>query len=195
MRPGKQERLRLQRYPRAAGELRTSNARRLAAVRVSTPSFVKISRTCFFTVDSLLPRMVAISPLVLPWASQSSDSATRGVRPSTSSSGLADSKLGLNSGTACWTARSRRERMAARRSGRDRLGQVIIRTKVHTCTDVGLLAFRSEEDKWDCDRFRIGPESGNDTESVEFGHHHVAKNEVGLFLFSQLYAEAPVRGG
>jgi hypothetical protein len=53
-------------YPRAAGELSTSSARRLAAVRVSTPSFSKISRTCFFTVDSLLPRIVAISPLVLP---------------------------------------------------------------------------------------------------------------------------------
>jgi hypothetical protein len=32
----------------------------------------------FFTVDSLLPRMVAISPLVLPWVSQSSVSATLG---------------------------------------------------------------------------------------------------------------------
>jgi hypothetical protein len=38
-------------YPRAAGELSTSSARKLAAVRVSTPSFSKISRTCFFTVD------------------------------------------------------------------------------------------------------------------------------------------------
>ena len=51
-------------------------------------------------MDSLLPRMVAISPLVLPWASHSSVSATRGVKRSTSSSGLAEWKLGLNSGTA-----------------------------------------------------------------------------------------------
>ncbi len=103
-------------YPRAGGELSTSRARRLAAVRVSTPSFSKISRTCFFTVDSLLPRIIAISLFVLPWVSHSSVSATRGVKPNTVSSGLAESKLGLNCGTVCWTARSRRERMAARRS-------------------------------------------------------------------------------
>src|SRR6185295_15499430 len=66
----------------AAGELSISNARKAAAPRVSVPSFAKISRTCFLTVDSLLPRMVAISLLVLPCASQSNVSATRGVRPS-----------------------------------------------------------------------------------------------------------------
>jgi hypothetical protein len=64
-------------YFRAAGELSTSRARRLAAVRDSTPSFSNISRTCFFTVDSLLPRIVAISPLVLPWLSQRSVSFPR----------------------------------------------------------------------------------------------------------------------
>src|SRR5215469_6658667 len=68
-------------YPRAADELSTSSARRLAAVRVSMPSFAKISRTCFFTVDSLLPRTIAISGLVLPCASHNNVSATRGVKP------------------------------------------------------------------------------------------------------------------
>jgi hypothetical protein len=53
-------------YLWAAGELSTSRARRLAAVLVSTPSLAKMSRTCFFTVDSLLQRIMAISPLVLP---------------------------------------------------------------------------------------------------------------------------------
>src|SRR4029077_5945938 len=81
-------------YPLAARELSTSSARRLAAVRVSTPSVTKISRTCFFTVDSLLPRIVAISLFVLPWVSHSRVSATRGVKPSAVSSGLAESKLG-----------------------------------------------------------------------------------------------------
>lgn len=88
-------------YPRAAGELSTSSARRLAAVRVSTPRASKISGTCFLTVDSLLPRMVAISPLVLSCASHSSVSATRGVKPSTFAGGAAESKFGLKAGVAC----------------------------------------------------------------------------------------------
>src|SRR5205809_4905788 len=39
------------------------------ALPIST--FSNISCTCFFTVDSVMPRIVAISELVLPWASQS----------------------------------------------------------------------------------------------------------------------------
>ena len=53
-------------YSYAAGELSTASARTEAAVRVSTSSLPKISRTYFFTVDSLLRRMAAISPFVLP---------------------------------------------------------------------------------------------------------------------------------
>ena len=51
---------------RTPGALSTSMARNVAALRVSTPSFSKMSKRCFFTVDSLMPRMVAMSPLVLP---------------------------------------------------------------------------------------------------------------------------------
>src|SRR6266853_3792461 len=83
-----------------SGELRTSNARTVAAPLVSTPSFSNISCTCFFTVDSVIPRIVATSELVLPWESQSNVSAARGVRPSFSR-GSAEEKLGLNSRLAC----------------------------------------------------------------------------------------------
>lgn len=42
-------------------ELSTSSARTVAAPRVSTPSFSNISCTCFFTVDSVMPKIVATS--------------------------------------------------------------------------------------------------------------------------------------
>src|SRR5262249_53727047 len=77
-----------------ARALRTSNARRVAALRLSTPSFSKTLPRCFFTVFSAMLRITATSPLDLPWATQSKTSASRGVKPS-DSSGLAVSKFGL----------------------------------------------------------------------------------------------------
>jgi len=47
-----------------------------------------------------MPRIVAMAGFVLPWESQSSASAARGVRPSLSS-GWAEEKSGLNSRFAC----------------------------------------------------------------------------------------------
>src|SRR6185312_14996824 len=47
-------------FPVHSGELSTSRARTAAAPRVSTPSFSKISCTCFLTVHSLMPRMAAM---------------------------------------------------------------------------------------------------------------------------------------
>jgi hypothetical protein len=58
-----------------------------------------------------------------------------------------------------------------------------------------VLTFRSEKDKRDGDCLRIGPESSNDAIAVEFGHHDVAKNEVGLFFLSQPYSDAAACGG
>ncbi len=55
-----------QRFAEDADKLSTSNARTAAAPRVSTPSLSNISWTCFFTVDSVTPRIVAMSGLVLP---------------------------------------------------------------------------------------------------------------------------------
>lgn len=85
-------------------------------MRVSTPRVASTSSMCFFTVLSEMPRMAAISGLVLPWATQSSTSATRGVRPNARSSGAAEEKSGLNSARACWAARANRARIAASRS-------------------------------------------------------------------------------
>jgi hypothetical protein len=50
----------------ADGELSTSIALSVAAVRDSTPSTAKIFMRCLFTVWSLMPRMVAISGLFSP---------------------------------------------------------------------------------------------------------------------------------
>jgi len=47
-------------------ELSTSSAHTVAAPRVSTPSFSNISCTCFLMVDSVMPRIVAMSEFVLP---------------------------------------------------------------------------------------------------------------------------------
>jgi hypothetical protein len=51
---------------RGEEEPSTSSARTVAAPRVSTPSFSNISCTCFLTVDSVMPRIVAMSGFVLP---------------------------------------------------------------------------------------------------------------------------------
>ena len=74
-------------------ELSPSSAHTVATSRVSTLNFSNISCTCLFTVDSVMPRIVALSGFVLPWANQSSASAARGVRPSFGS-GSAEEKLG-----------------------------------------------------------------------------------------------------
>src|SRR3954464_3898875 len=102
-------------YDHDAGELRTSRARTVAEPRVSTPSFSNISWTYFLTVDSLMPRMVAISELVLPWASQRRASAARGVRPNLTR-GSAEEKSGLNSRLSCCSERRRRTSIASTRS-------------------------------------------------------------------------------
>ena len=104
-----------QRFPADVGELSTSNARTVAAPRVSTPNLLNISCTCFFTVDSVMPRMVAMSEFVLPWASQSNASAARGVRPS-ASKGREEEKSGLKSRLACCSERRRRASIARTRS-------------------------------------------------------------------------------
>ncbi|AVS92760.1 hypothetical protein C8246_14215 [Paracidovorax avenae] len=49
-------------------------------MRVSTPSFSKMCSRCLFTVRGLMPRMSAMSRLVLPLAIQDSTSVSRGVR-------------------------------------------------------------------------------------------------------------------
>ena len=50
----------------AAGRPSTSSARKAAARRVSTPSFSNTACTCFLTVPGLVPRIAAISAVVLP---------------------------------------------------------------------------------------------------------------------------------
>ena len=42
---------------------------------------------------------------------------------------------------------------------------------------------------------RIGAEGGDDSVAVQFRHHHVAKNQVGLFLLRQLDSDLAVLGG
>src|ERR1051326_3819208 len=97
------------------GEPSTSRARTVAAPRVSTPSFSNISCTCFLTVFSVMPRIVAMSELVLPCESQSSVSVARAVRPNFNR-GLTDEKSGLNSRMACCWERRSRASMARTRS-------------------------------------------------------------------------------
>ena len=50
----------------AAGRPNTSSARKAAARRVSTPSFSNTACTCFLTVPGLVPKISAISAVVLP---------------------------------------------------------------------------------------------------------------------------------
>jgi hypothetical protein len=50
---------------------------------------------------------------------------------------------------------------------RDRFGQVIIRPKAHAGANVGFLAFRGEEDKWNSDRLWVGTKSGYDAVSIQ----------------------------
>jgi hypothetical protein len=50
-----------------------------AAVRVSTPNFMKICSRCLFTVRGFMPRISLISRLVLPWATQVRTSDSRWV--------------------------------------------------------------------------------------------------------------------
>ena len=129
-------------------ELSASSARTVAAPRVSTPSFSNISCTCFFTVDSVMPRIVAMSEFVLPWESQSSVSVARGVRPSLSS-GRVEEKSGLNSRFACLlgTAQSRFDRLDKVSVGHG-LRQVIIGAEVHAATQIVLIPFGCEKDEW-----------------------------------------------
>src|SRR5262249_52014338 len=100
-----------------AGVVRALRARGGAARGVSTLSFRKMSSRCFLTVDSLIPRMEAMSEFVFPWATQRRTSATRGVRPSLSR-GSKEVKSGLNSCCAVCSDRSNREEIAFNKSTR-----------------------------------------------------------------------------
>src|SRR5260221_5045725 len=76
-------------------QLSTSSAFTVAAWRLSSPSFSKTWVRCFLMVNSVTPRMVPISELLLPWATHRSTSASRGDRPSPSS-GTGELQSGVN---------------------------------------------------------------------------------------------------
>src|SRR6185503_6365003 len=101
--------------------LNTSTARSAAAVRLSKPSFSKMWPIVFFTVFSLLPRMAAMSALDLPWATQSSVSASLSIE----------------------TRLDGFEEIRSRRG----LHEVIVGAEVHAGTQIGLFAFRGKEDE------------------------------------------------
>jgi hypothetical protein len=97
---------------------------------------------------------------------------------------------------ACWTAplQTRADRGQEIRFS-DRFRRVIIRAEVHTGPNVGLLTSGSQEDEWDADRFWVGTERRYDAVSIQFRHHHIAEDQVRLFLFRQLDAESTILGG
>jgi len=65
---------------------------------------------------------------------------------------------------------------------RHRFGQIIIGARIHPgAVDSIFSPFAGEEDEWDRDRRRIVAQSLEDAVSVQFGHHDVAEDEVGLF--------------
>src|SRR5450432_2116602 len=86
--------------PRAFHTSSTRGIPRLGLLHFFAAGAPNTSSMCFFTVDSVMPRMTAMSEFVLPWAAQSSASAARGVNPSFSK-GSEEEKSGLNSRCAC----------------------------------------------------------------------------------------------
>src|ERR1700732_1479863 len=74
-------------------------------------------------------------------------------------------------------------------------GEVVIRAEVHSGTNVGLLAFGREEDERDSDGLCVSAKCSDHAIAVQFRHHHVAKNEVGLLLLRQLDSDSAVLGG
>src|SRR5260221_6858688 len=77
---------------------------------------------------------------------------------------------------------------------RDWFGEVVIRAEVHSGTNVGLLAFGREENERDGDGLGVGAKCSDHAIAVQFGHHHVTKNEVRLFLLRQLDSDSAVLG-
>src|SRR4029077_1347370 len=78
---------------------------------------------------------------------------------------------------------------------RDWFSEVVIRAEVHSGTNVGLLTFGREEDERDGDGLGVSAKCSDHAIAVQFRHHHVAKNEVGLFLLRQLDSDSAVLGG
>src|SRR5690606_18791831 len=75
------------------------------------------------------------------------------------------------------------------------LGEVIIRAEVHSFTYVCLFCFCGEEDEWYACRFRFLAKNVENTEAVQFRHHYIADDEVGVFLLGKFNTYFSVFGG
>ena len=61
----------------------------------------------------------------------------------------------------------------------DRLGEIIIRPEVHPPSEIFALCLSSKKNKrYPCGSTFLAKDLEH-TEAIEFGHHHIAKNEVG----------------
>src|SRR5262249_33524586 len=78
---------------------------------------------------------------------------------------------------------------------RHRFGQVISSTEAHSGTDVALLALSRKKDERNGLCLWRAAQGSNDTEPIELRHNYLRKNEVRLFLFSQLDTNAAVLSG
>src|SRR5260221_12585271 len=77
---------------------------------------------------------------------------------------------------------------------RDWFGKVVIRAEVHSGANVGLLAFGCEKNERDGDGLGVSAKRSDHAIAVQFRHHHIAKNEVRLFLLLQLDSDPAVPG-